>query len=338
MKEILSLMVSYQKNTWSEISDEVTIDSVLNEIKSNKYEIQINTLRNKLENGDKEFYDNFKKQLPAVTFSATFNLKRKNENLKIYNEIIVIDIDKLTKEQIELIYSQLKNDEYVLAFWRSPSNNGFKGLVAVEYEINEEIIELEILHKRAFKKLFEYFQTKYSIELDKSGSDLTRLCFMSFDSNIVIKTGHKRFKVVSSDIKNISKIENRKSVALKFFSSNDALFNHKDKNKPIDRKIMTDIIRNLTNKKQSITNSYEDWCKVAMAISNTFTYEIGLKYFLKLCCLDGEKYNEIICTNFLNNCFETRKGDVNFSSIIYLANQKGYKTKHQKNGVLKEKG
>ena len=75
-----------------------------------------------------------------------------------------------------------------------------------------------------------------------------------------------------------------------------------------------------------------------MAISNTFTYDIGLNYFLKLSKLDDTKYNEIVCTNFLINCYETRKGNVNFSSIIYLANQKGYQTKHQKNGVPKEEG
>jgi hypothetical protein len=101
---------------------------------------------------------------------------------------------------------------------------------------------------------------------------------------------------------------------------------------------MTDIIRHLTNKNKTITYSYEEWCKVAMAIANTFTYEIGLNYFLKLSKLDTDKFNEISCTNFLNNCYETRKGKLNFRSIIYLANQKGYQTKNQKNGVPKVEG
>ena len=98
---------------------------------------------------------------------------------------------------------------------------------------------------------------------------------------------------------------------------------------------MTDIIRFLSNKNLSITNKYEEWCKVGMAISNSFTYDIGIKYFLKLSMLDNEKFNEVTCTNFLNNCYETRKGNVNFNSIVYLANLKGYKTKKQKKGVPK---
>mgnify|MGYP000848936914 CR=1 FL=1 len=72
-----------------------------------------------------------------------------------------------------------------------------------------------------------------------------------------------------------------------------------------------------------------------MAIANTFTYEIGLNYFLQLSSLDSDKYNKVTATNFLVNCYETRKGIVNFSSIVYLANQKGYKIKYQKNGVPK---
>lgn len=338
INDILNLTVSYQSNTWSDITIEPTIGSILNDIKSNKHKTQIDTLRTKLESGDKEYYDNYKKQLPAVTFSATFDKKRTNENLKNYNQIIVIDIDKLNDEQIDINFQQLKNDDYVISFWRSPSNKGYKGLVAIEYEIDNKEFSLDKLHKSAFKKLSEYFQNKYNIELDKSGSDITRLCFLSFDNNVILKTEFKKFIIENADIIVTSKKENDKSLILKFSSNKDALYNHSGKNKSLDRKIMTDIIRHLTNKKQTITNSYEDWCKVAMAISNTFTYEIGLNYFLKLSKLDITKYNEILCTNFLLNCFETRKGNVNFSSIIYLANQKGYQTKHQKNGVPKEEG
>jgi hypothetical protein len=117
---------------------------------------------------------------------------------------------------------------------------------------------------------------------------------------------------------------------IKFTSNKDALYNPLERNKQHDRKLMTDIIRHLRNKNLSITYSYGEWCKVAMAIANTFTYDIGLKYFTKLSKLDSGKYNEIHCTNFLINCYETRNGNVNFASIIHIANEKGYKTKQQK--------
>ncbi|HAO05537.1 MAG TPA: hypothetical protein DCQ50_00860, partial [Chryseobacterium sp.] len=184
----------------------------------------------------------------------------------------------------------------------------------------------------------EYFLEKYNIELDKSGSDISRLCFLSFDNNLVLKTNFSNFEIIENDIIVVGKSHIKKNVKQKFASNLDALYNPLDKNNPFDRKIMTDIIRHLKNKNLSITYSYEEWCKVAMAISNTFTYEIGLNYFLKLSSLDRDKYNVESCTNFLINCYETRKGNVNFSSVVYLANQKGYSTKYQKNGVPKVEG
>lgn len=334
LNEILNLNISYQANTWSEISFEPTIELVLNEIKSEKHKLQIDKLRKKLKEGDKEYYDNYKKQLPAITFSATFNSKRTFDKLKIYNSLIVIDIDKLSPEELIENYNQLLNDKYVISFWHSPSGRGYKGLVAIEYTVDDKT-DLDRLHKSAFKKLSEYFLEKYNIELDKSGSDITRLCFLSHDKELIFKSSLNKFKVINDDLIVLTKKKGNKRTELNFLSTKDKLYNPYERNDQFDRKIMTDIIRYLSKKELSITYSYNEWCKVAMSIANTFTYDIGLNYFLKLSALDGTKYNEISCTNFLNNCYETRKGNINFSSIVYLANQTGYQTKKQKNGVPK---
>ena len=333
--DILDSKISHQDNTWSDISMEVTVENVLNQIKSDIHKGKIENLRNRLQNGDKEYYDNYKKQLPAITFSATFNIKRTKEKFKSYNHLIVLDIDKLDAVQLETTYNCLLSDEYVFTFWRSPSNNGFKGLVAVDYQFENADVDLDILHKSAFKKLSGYFFNKYGIELDKSGSDITRLCFLSHDKNLVLKSTYNGFGVAKEDMMLSPKTPTTKEIKLNFSSNLDALYNPIGKNSQFDRKIMTDIIRYLKNKKQSITHNFEEWCKVGMSIANTFTYEIGLNYFSQLSALDSDKYNQITATNFLMNCYETRKGNVNFSSIVYLANQKGYKTKYQKNGVPK---
>jgi len=332
---VLNLNVSYQVNTWSPISFEPSVAMILNDITSEKHKTQIDLLRIKLDKGDKEYYDSYKKQLPAVTFSATFNLKRTFEKLKTYNSLIVIDIDKLNSQQLRDCYKYLLSDEYIISFWRSPSNKGFKGLVSIEYEVEKNETDLDKLHKSAFKKFSDHFLELYDIELDKSGSDITRLCFLSYDKDLVLKQQFTKFLIKDDDLIVSTKIGSDKKIEFNFLTQKDKLYNPFERNDPSNRKIMTDIIRYLSKKKSSITYSYSEWCKVAMAIANTFTYEIGLKYFLKICVLDEDKYNEISCTNFLNNCYETRKGNINFSSIVYLANQKGYQTKKQKNGVAK---
>ena len=53
----------------------------------------------------------------------------------------------------------------------------------------------------------------------------------------------------------------------------------------------------MTKRNLSITNSYEEWYRIALAIANTFTYEIGEKYFLKISKIDdGLKFCYNICT------------------------------------------
>jgi hypothetical protein len=326
-----NITVSFQENILSQISTEITIQETLQIIGSDKLKTVIENLRSQLKKGNKEYYDNNKKKLAAVTFSATFDKKRRKENLKVYNSLLVIDIDKLSDEEMKRTYKVLTKDEYVFSFWRSPSNKGFKGLIFINYDkaLKNEFVDFQ--HKLAFKTISNFFLSEYQIELDSSGSDITRLCFLSFDNEIIIKNNYSEFEIQISDFSEKASDSNTKRKIIQKFSSNkDALYNSKDRNSPYDRKLMSNIIRYLNNKNCSITSSYEDWCKVAMAIANTFTFDVGKNYFLKLSKRDAGKFNETNCINFLSNCYENRKGEVSFASIVYLANKQGFKTKYQK--------
>ncbi|WPO83839.1 BT4734/BF3469 family protein [Chryseobacterium sp. JJR-5R] len=334
--DLLNVKISVQENTWSEIKSEIKLLQVLNYIKNEKLKNKIETLRKELEKGNKDYYDNNKKRLPAVTFSGNFERKRLLSSLKQYIPIIVIDIDKLSEDKLKKVKADLSFCKFVLSFWKSPSNKGYKGLVPLIYNIEKlEEFDIDFIHKCAFRKLAQYFFEKFNIELDKSGSDITRLCFLSSDKELVLKEQLCKFEVKTDDITEVQKSKIYSKQILKFSNSRDALYNPANKNNYRDRRFMSDIIRYLYRTNSTITNNYYDWCKVAMAISNTFTFDIGLKYFKKLSILDKEKYNETICNNFLINCYETRKGEIRFSTIVYLANEQGFKTKYQRIGVLK---
>lgn len=333
--DILSAKISYQDNTWSEITDVLTIETILERIKSDIYKVQVEKLREALLLGNKEYYDNHKKRLPAVTFSSTFDKKRTKDHLINYNSLLVLDIDKLDEKGMSNVQRILLDDKHVISFWRSPSDRGYKGLMHISYDDDLLHISADYLHKAAFYKISDYFFNKYGVSLDNSGNDITRLCFVSNDENLMLKTEFESFQIDKEGFIAQKKIKQSAEVKLKSLSSRAHLYNSTDKNDPSSRKLMSDIIRFLNNKQLSITYSYEDWCKVAMAISNSFTYDIGLNYFLKLSNRDAEKFNPIKCSNFLQNCYETRNGSVNFSSIVYLANQIGFQTKYQKKGVAK---
>ena len=103
MNDILNFRVSFQENTWTNVSAvEPTIKDVLNAINSDRLKQQVTDLRTNLEKGNLVYYDDNKKRLPAVTFSGTFNANRTRENVKQYNSLIVLDLPILKKEPLVL--------------------------------------------------------------------------------------------------------------------------------------------------------------------------------------------------------------------------------------------
>jgi len=194
----LEKTVSFQESATSSISKEMSVSQVLNDIKTGKYSFQINKLRELLSNNLFDNYVNEKKKLPAVTFCGTFNGIRKREFIKEYNQILVIDIDKLDEQEFERVKSIVESEEFVFASWISPSQNGIKGLISLSFksDVNSTDIELiDIRHKIAFKQIQEYYSEKYNINIDSSGSDTTRLCFFSLDPELKIKNEYKQFEI-----------------------------------------------------------------------------------------------------------------------------------------------
>jgi hypothetical protein len=329
--EYLNIRVSFQKNAWSLPDGEPYLRDVLTDIKGNKYRLIVEKLRTYLDDMNKEKYDLEKKRLPGVTFCATFKGCRKREDINEYNKLIVIDIDKLSAEELARIKGILEHDEHVLSFWESPSKKGVKGLVALNFNGTFNENDVNYYHKHAFKKLVIYFREKYDLLLDESGSDTTRLCFLSHDPGIVIKNTFAPFDINISDIMEYENIkpqrgDNKQSIEtkIKTFSEKNLLHNPAGKNNARDRKTIQSIINYLTKRKISITASYEEWFRVGYAIANTFTYDIGEKYYLKLCRLDGSRHDEIESKNMLLYCYKNSRGDISFSTIVYYASNKGY--------------
>lgn len=98
------------------------------------------------------------------------------EFLTNYNALVVIFIDKITKEKPIKSKGKLQCNEYVFAVFTSPSGNGLKIFVKVSTGKTE--------HKETFLKLQNYFENLLQLEIDKSGKDITRLCFFSYDPEL----------------------------------------------------------------------------------------------------------------------------------------------------------
>lgn len=172
------MKVSYFKNLKAVTPDErpKDVSFYLDRIQSGTHKNLITDLRAEV-NPDKK--KELKSKLPGVTFCGTFS-SRKKEKLKQGSGLSILDFDKLN--DAFQFKEDLKSNDFIMAAWISPSGNGVKALVKIP------IIENDNEYKFIFKQLKELFPL-----LDDSGSDITRLCFESYDEDIYINLDSEKF-------------------------------------------------------------------------------------------------------------------------------------------------
>ncbi|MGV8878942.1 MAG: BT4734/BF3469 family protein [Sphingobacteriaceae bacterium] len=328
---LLSLPTSFQANSWSGISDQVQVGQSLEMIRSGAYATLVNRLRGYLDKGDRDTYDQEKRRLPAVTFSANFKQKRNRSSISQYNQLLVLDIDKLKEEQMVSLKANFSSDPYIFAFWESPSKAGIKGLIHFDFGNDFPAEDVNFRHSYGFRKVYAYLLGKYGIEIDTSGSDVTRLCFFSYDPLLKVKTEFESFPVTYNESEAIVIREAVRSAHYTYAAepTQNQKFNPAGKNKQLDRSAVQAIIRHLNKRGLSITDSFNNWYQIGYAIANTFTYELGVKYFFALSKMDGKKFNEQGCRDMINYCFANSMGKFSFATVVYFAKQVGYREKRE---------
>ena len=170
-------MVTIFKN-FNEVVEHKSLPVILEEIRTGKFKHAIVYLRKSLAEKKEEAYNKAKKSLPAFTPSGKFVGGRKLEFLAEYSNTIILDIDKLSKEDLTKASHLANQSEFTYASFISPSGNGLKILI----KINTPKAE----HKETFLLVQAHYEKLLKLEIDKSGKDLTRLCFYSSDENLYL--------------------------------------------------------------------------------------------------------------------------------------------------------
>ena len=177
-------LITFFKNFNEPIADK-QLDDTLKAIGSGAWNKQIEKLRDYLAKGNQKGFENLKKSLPAFTPSGLFAGGRKLEYLQQYSGFVILDIDKLSNDKLLKAKETAKQSKYCYACFTSPSGKGLKILVKVNSEKEN--------HKTAFLQLQSHFEKLLNVEIDKSGKDITRLCFVSFDPDIYINSNAETF-------------------------------------------------------------------------------------------------------------------------------------------------
>ncbi|WP_312149605.1 VapE domain-containing protein [Empedobacter sp.] len=176
---------------FNEVINTIPVEQIVTEIKEGTYKSQILYLRKSLEQGKMEPYEKTKKSLIAFTPSATFKGGRKLDYLQNYNQIIVLDIDKVEKNKLAEIKQKAIELSTTLVAFISPSNNGLKLFIKVSTNQDE--------HKNTYNIVKEFYEKELEIEIDKSGKDITRLCFYSYDPEIYFNPNAEVFSCHSEE-------------------------------------------------------------------------------------------------------------------------------------------
>lgn len=111
------------------------------------------------------------------TFSGVFTA-RNDKSLVTHSELMCIDFDHV--QNIDTLRQALLADEYfdTQLLFVSPSGDGLKWII--------EIDTRKAPHGEYFASVANYILQTYSVEVDKSGKDISRACFLPFDPNAFI--------------------------------------------------------------------------------------------------------------------------------------------------------
>jgi hypothetical protein len=141
------------------------------------------------------------------------------EYLAEYSNLIILDIDKLSADDLKTASNLANQDEFTYASFISPSGNGLKILVKIDTPKTE--------HKESFLAVQDHYEKLLNLEIDKSGKDITRLCFYSFDPNLYLNENAAVFTNEPKQLVIINKgqipdIQNSKFI----IHNSDATYNH----------------------------------------------------------------------------------------------------------------
>ena len=100
-----------------------------------------------------------------------------------HSGLLCLDFDHLS--DVQSLFERLLIDEYfeTQLLFRSPSGDGLKWIVPINVA--------ELPHGDYFRAVANYVRSVYGVEVDKSGRDVSRACFLPFDPQAFINPNLK---------------------------------------------------------------------------------------------------------------------------------------------------
>jgi hypothetical protein len=306
-RKIFSKKVMFFSGRKDTIGKEQALIKALNKNKT-FYERMIKECREAHASGDLKLYKKLKQQLPLFMVSGSLEGERCVDNVVKYTQVMILDFDKLG-EQLKEVRKKIEANPQTMFTMLSPSGDGLKVLVVVDSLIEQ--------HKIAFKQVSSHFEKLTGVKLDASGSDVSRLCYFSYDPDLYWNKDYKVFGVKEQQVtlqkRDTSPIQVTGILSVQIES--------------IER-----VHDFLEENGLSLTEDRNDWRNVGWAFASIGDYEIGKNLFLKFSQLDKEIYEEEECLKqwgILFNGYKSEGGSITLGTFYYLAKEKGFNLKNE---------
>jgi len=188
----------FPKATETETRTHKSLASALSRISKDYNKPLVQEISKHALSGDKDKANQEKRKLKCVMFTGKFDTPveevdektgevtvsyRKEESLTKHSGVVILDFDwaeiKTKYQSAQELKSKLREDNYILACWLSPTHMGVKALVKIQDPEK---------HKEHYNSILAKFGKKY-IALDTTNRNFSRVCYESYDPNIYINWG-----------------------------------------------------------------------------------------------------------------------------------------------------
>ena len=112
-----------------------------------------------------------KKKLPGILWSGLFS-RRAREGLTAHSGLLCADLDDLG-ENLPDVRAKLQKSPYLWALFVSPTGEGLKAIFRVPADVSK--------HLASFRAVERHLLDLSGIQIDQSGKDAARICFVSYD-------------------------------------------------------------------------------------------------------------------------------------------------------------
>lgn len=160
--------------------ESVSLLEIFNKITSEAFKIQTEKLRS-IE--DKTIAKKYKgAHFDYVTFSGIFS-KRNEANIIQHSNLLVLDFDHIAN--VEDLKQKLLQDQYFETelLFISPSGDGLKWVIPINIH--------EAVHQDYYRAVKNYIKATYNLDVDQSGKDVCRACFLPYDKEAYINPKYK---------------------------------------------------------------------------------------------------------------------------------------------------